>query len=207
MENNIYEQLAYIQAHLNAPKSQKNTFGNYNYRSAEDILEALKPHLKETNTNLTICDDIIFIEGRFYVKATATLRNPKGEEVSASAFAREEESKKGYDSAQLTGATSSYARKYSLNGLFAIDDNKDFDATNTGDDKPDKKKGSKKAAEPAPDPYDDPMLQDAIEAARSAKSQAELTQVWKDWKGKYEHEPSFIQAIKNNPNHPSHKNN
>ena len=117
-----------IQQKLSVPKSQRNTFGNYNYRSCEDILEAVKPWLGDAV--LTISDEIVMIGDRFYVKATATLKE-KEETVSVSAFARESLDKKGMDSAQITGATSSYARKYALNGLFCIDDTKDADHTET----------------------------------------------------------------------------
>jgi hypothetical protein len=125
------KELNTIQTQLNAPKNQRNNFGGYNYRSCEDILEALKPLLKETGCVLTLSDSIVEIGGRIYVEAVATIKNEKGEAVSVSAYAREEESKKGMDASQITGATSSYARKYALNGLFCIDDNKDADATNT----------------------------------------------------------------------------
>lgn len=121
------KELNIIQTKLNAPKDKFNKFGNYAYRSAEGILEALKPLLKETKCTLTITDDIELIGDRIYVKATAMLTNEAGDHVSTVAYAREEESKKGMDSAQVTGATSSYARKYALNGLFCIDDNKDPD--------------------------------------------------------------------------------
>ena len=123
-----------IQQKLKAPKNQKNSFGNYMYRSAEDILEAVKPLLKENELSLIINDEIIAIEHRFYVKATANLFDKECKLIaSTSAFAREEETKKGQDGSQVTGASSSYARKYALNGLFAIDDTKDSDATNTHD--------------------------------------------------------------------------
>ncbi len=123
-----------IQQKLKAPKNQKNSFGNYMYRSAEDILEAVKPLLKENELSLIINDEIIAIEHRFYVKATANLFDKECKLIaSTSAFAREEETKKGQDGSQVTGASSSYARKYALNGLFAIDDTKDADATNTHD--------------------------------------------------------------------------
>ena len=120
-----------IQAKLNAPKSQFNKFGNYKYRSCEDILAAVKPLLAENKCVLTLSDDMVCLADRIYVKATATLTNASGGQVSTTAFAREEESKKGMDGSQVTGASSSYARKYALNGLFAIDDTKDSDATNT----------------------------------------------------------------------------
>ena len=118
------KELAKIQNELNAPKGQRNTFGNYNYRSCEDILKAVKPLLGDAT--LTLTDDIVLIGDRYYVKATATLHlDPNSRTVSA--FARESLDKKGMDSAQITGAASSYARKYALNGLFCIDDTKDAD--------------------------------------------------------------------------------
>ncbi len=121
----IYEKLSQIQKDLKAPKNQKNTFGNYNYRSCEDILEGVKPLLE--GYFLTINDEIIQVGDRYYIKATATLSSGK-ESISNSAFAREPENKKGMDESQVTGASSSYARKYALNGLFAIDDTKDADS-------------------------------------------------------------------------------
>lgn len=129
---NVFEKLANVQASLKAPKGQYNTFGKYNYRSCEDIVESAKPLLKENGLLLTLADEIVPIGERFYVKATATIIDTaEGKTVSVSAFAREEEAKKGMDGSQVTGASSSYARKYALNGLFAIDDTKDSDATNT----------------------------------------------------------------------------
>lgn len=116
-----------IQKELKAPKGQFNSFGKYKYRSCEDILEAVKPLLGEAI--LTVSDDIVTIGDRFYVKATATLLL-KPESVSVSAFAREPLNKKGMDESQVTGAASSYARKYALNGLFCIDDTKDADTQN-----------------------------------------------------------------------------
>jgi hypothetical protein len=120
----LTQELNRIQRELKAPKNQKNTFGNYNYRSCEDILEAVKPLLGDCV--LTIEDNIEMIGDRFYVKATAKLSDGIST-ISASAFARESLEKKGMDTAQITGATSSYARKYALNGLFCIDDTKDAD--------------------------------------------------------------------------------
>jgi len=127
--NEITKQLNLIQTRLVAPKSQTNTFGHYKYRSCEDILEALKPLLEETKTTIYINDEVVLIGERYYVKATATLSDGT-DKVSVSAFARESENRKGMDESQITGATSSYARKYALNGLFCIDDNKDADSTN-----------------------------------------------------------------------------
>ena len=122
----LHEKLLAIQTKLKAPKGQYNKFGNFNYRSAEDILEAVKPLNAEQGVLLTITDEIKEIGGRVYVVATATLSDGT-DELKVSAFAREPENKKGMDESQITGATSSYARKYALNGLYAIDDNKDAD--------------------------------------------------------------------------------
>ena len=120
-----------VQQALKAPKDQVNNFGKYNYRSCEGILEALKPHLGINQLVINLSDYMTEVAGRVYVEATATLTDVEtGESVSATAFAREEEEKKGMDSSQITGAASSYARKYALNGLLAIDDSKDSDATN-----------------------------------------------------------------------------
>jgi len=124
------KELQVIQAKLKAPKDQRNNFGKYNYRSCEDILEAVKPLCDEQNCTVLITDQMQQIGERYYVNAQATIVNSKGEERSCSGWAREADSKKGMDAGQLTGATSSYARKYALNGLFAIDDTKDADATN-----------------------------------------------------------------------------
>ena len=124
----VFEKLLKIQGSLKAPKGQYNGFGKYKYRSCEDILEALKPLLVENEAVVTIKDSLVQIGDRYYVQATATLIDVEAEEkVSATAYAREALSKKGMDESQVTGATSSYARKYALNGLFAIDDNKDMD--------------------------------------------------------------------------------
>ena len=145
---NIYEKLLKAQVELKAPKGQYNSFGKYKYRSCEDILEALKPVLDKFKLTLFISDEIVetggsyklekkdeTIEtaGRKYVKATITLVNIEkpDEQIKTSALAREEETKKGMDGSQITGASSSYARKYALNGMFMIDDTKDSDSTNT----------------------------------------------------------------------------
>ena len=126
------KELIAIQSELKAPKSQFNKFGGYKYRKAEDILEAVKPLLNKQKCTLTITDDIVMVGNRIYIKATATIKNEKGECEVTTGWAREEETKKGMDGSQITGASSSYARKYALNGLFAIDDNNDSDTTNDG---------------------------------------------------------------------------
>lgn len=122
-----------IQAELKAPKGQLNKFGNYRYRSCEDILEALKPILKKYQMSVTLSDDIEVAGDRVYVKATATLHGKNGIVAKTTAFAREPLSKKGMDDSQITGTASSYARKYALNGLFAIDDTKDADSNEVGE--------------------------------------------------------------------------
>jgi hypothetical protein len=122
--------LAEIQAKLKAPKNQRNNFGNYSYRSCEDILEALKPIINSLGFWVTLNDEIVQVGERYYVKATATITDGKIS-WSNTAFAREEESKKGMDGSQVTGASSSYARKFALNGLLSLDDAKDSDATTT----------------------------------------------------------------------------
>ena len=129
---NVYEKLIAIQSELKAPKSQYNNFGKYAYRNCEDILESLKPLLKEHKSTIYISDEIVTVLERFYVKATVTFIDAEtGEKIINTAYAREEEDKKGMDGSQVTGSSSSYARKYALNGMFAIDDTKDSDFTNT----------------------------------------------------------------------------
>lgn len=123
----LEELLIEVQTELKAPKGLRNTFGNYNYRSTESILESVKPLLSERGLLLNITDQLEVLGDRYYVKAEARL-SKGGDSITVSAYAREEESKKGMDSSQVTGATSSYARKYALNGLFLIDDTKDPDS-------------------------------------------------------------------------------
>lgn len=135
--------LQQIQQELKAPKGQRNSFGNYNYRSCEDILEALKPILAKHGAAIVLADEVMEIGGRVYVKATATLKTKDGNE-SSTAFAREPQTKKGCDESQITGATSSYARKYALNGLFGIDDTKDADTMDN------RAEGQKQAYKPTP---------------------------------------------------------
>lgn len=127
------EKLLKIQKELKAPKNQRNNFGGYNYRSCEDIFEAVKPLLEKEGLLLRLTDELVNIGDRYYIKATAILTDGN-ETIENTAYAREEETKKGMDGSQITGASSSYARKYALNGLFLIDDVKDSDATNTGDE-------------------------------------------------------------------------
>lgn len=172
------KELIEIQSKLHAPKDNRNDFGKYNYRSAEDILENVKPILKEVKCTLILEDEIIMVADRIYVKATARLQNSTGEVEEASAFAREEETKKGYDAAQITGSASSYARKYALNGLFCIDDTKDPDATNTH---------GKETTE----------LDDILAEIRSAKNESELKAAWNKHKDKDKHYNNKIKAVVN----------
>ena len=124
------KELLEIQARLKAPKSQFNNFGKYKYRSLEDILEAVKPIMHDLKCVLIISDDVCQCGDRYYIEATATLINSANDKISVKSLARESFDKKGMDDSQITGTASSYARKYALNGLFAIDDTKDADATN-----------------------------------------------------------------------------
>ncbi len=163
-----------IQKELKAPKGQKNTFGNYMYRSCEDILEAVKPLLG--TAILTLSDDIVMLGDRFYVKATATL-SEDGKEISVSAFARESFDKKGMDSAQITGSASSYARKYALNGLFAIDDSKDADTQDNTQKEPTVQYAPKNAPKATVAPKKTPfeLASASIAKAVSAEELAELS--------------------------------
>lgn len=136
----MHDKLLRIQQELKVPKNNTNSFGNYKYRSCEDIIEAVKPLCHRENLVLTLSDKIVCVGNRNYVKAVAELAGIDMEGkvrplFQTTAYAREEETKKGMDGAQITGSASSYARKYALNGLFAIDDTKDPDATNTHEEK------------------------------------------------------------------------
>ena len=137
------KELQQIQRNLVCRKNKRNAFGGYNYRSCEDIMDAVKPLLDKNGCTLVVSDDIEEHGGRIYLKATATITNDKGERVSTTAYAREEETKKGMDVAQITGSASSYARKYALNGLFCIDDTADPDTMDNRD------MGTKTQAKPA----------------------------------------------------------
>ena len=167
----LQEKLIAIQRDLKAPKSQFNAFGKYRYRSCEDILEAVKPLLFREGVVLTIADDLLAENGRFYVKASATL-SYQDERICSSAFAREDETKKGMDGSQITGAASSYARKYALNGLFCIDDTKDPDATNTGEQQPAQEKN----------PAQDDFYAQAMTELSLATTVDELKKVWYKYK-------------------------
>lgn len=178
------KELIIIQTRLNAPKNQRNKFGGFNYRSAEDILESLKPLLKETECFLNITDSIELVGDRYYIKATATITNKEGVQVSSSAFAREELTKKGMDASQITGSTSSYARKYALNGLFAIDDSKDADTDEfkKQQDKPTKEVDSK----------EDVSL--ALQQIKEAQTLGDLTKVYNDWTA-FQKDKRFLSSL------------
>ncbi|EJB0315989.1 ERF family protein [Salmonella enterica] len=178
MSKEFYARLAEIQEHLNAPKNQYNSFGKYKYRSCEDILEGVKPLLK--GLFLSISDEIVLIGDRYYVKATATITDGENSH-SASAIAREEENKKGMDAAQVTGATSSYARKYCLNGLFGIDDSKDAD---TDEHKQQQNAAPAKHTKSSPSSHaPEQVLKAFTEAAMQKNTVEELKQAFaKAWK-------------------------
>ena len=142
----IYEKLMRIQTQIKAPKNLYNSFGKYHYRNAESICEAVKPFLEKEKCCLTIGDEIECIEGRFYVKATVALQDLESDGcVVTSGLARESESKSGMDSSQITGAASSYARKYALNGLFLLDDTKDTDTDECQNESDNRKDAGKEA--------------------------------------------------------------
>lgn len=145
---NIYEKLLRVQVELKAPKGQYNSFGKYKYRSCEDILTAVKPLLDKVGATITITDDLVLVGDRYYVKATATFTDTeKCTAITNTAFAREDENKKGMDGSQITGTASSYARKYALNGLLLIDDTKDADTDENHNER--KAKAEKAEKEPA----------------------------------------------------------
>lgn len=162
--------LSEIQAQLKVPKNNRNNFGNYNYRSAEDIIEAVKKIINPQGLALVITDDIVEVGGRIYIKSTATIG-----EHSATGWAREEEVKKGMDASQITGSASSYARKYALNGLLAIDDTKDADATNTHEETP---------------------LQKAIMQVRNCKDIDDLLTIFSEQPDEIKKDKTFSEACK-----------
>ena len=149
--NALYAKIAKVQSALRATKDRTNSFGKYNYRSCEDILQAVKPLLFENGLILTLSDEIVEISGRFYIKAIAGIADVEtGEGLRVTAYARESETKSGMDVAQITGSCSSYARKYALNGLFCIDDNKDIDSDEYAEQTQEKpKKATKKKTDSA----------------------------------------------------------
>lgn len=179
-KKSLNERLISIQSELKAPKDKFNTFGGYTYRSAEGIMEAVKPLLAKYGVSLVVSDEINLIGNRFYVKATAMLSSD-GEHISVSAFAREADTKKGVDDAQLTGATSSYARKYALNGLFCIDDNKDADTEeyhNQQQNAPKPQARQQPNPQPQAQAVDNETLQIALSEVRAAQSRQSLEEIF-----------------------------
>lgn len=186
------KELVAIQSELKAPKNQVNKFGGYNYRSAEDIMEAAKKVLSKHDCFLVVTDDIVMIGERVYVKATATIINSEGVSVSASAFAREEENKKGMDAAQVTGSASSYARKYALNGLFCIDDTKDPDATNTHGKEEAKQSQPKQSVSTATETDINAMVLDIM----SSNNLKEITTKWNAYKAFENEKQELASAVR-----------
>ena len=172
----LTEQLCEVQGALKAPKGQYNSFGKYAYRSCEDIVEAVKPLLTARGLLLTITDEIVLIGARFYVRATATVTDGK-DTVSNTAFAREPDDKKGMDPSQVTGMSSSYARKYALNGLFCIDDTMD---------------NRQKPADPV-------KVEQAIAEVNAAKSPDELTALWSRYQAAFGQDANFVKAVMDSP--------
>ena len=197
-ELSLQESLVAIQSKLKAPKNQYNSFGKYKYRSAEDILEAVKPLLAEHNVVLNMSDRIELIGTRYYLVCTAKVIKGE-EEIISEGRAREDESKKGMDGAQVTGASSSYARKYALNGLFCIDDTKDADTDEYAKQQAAPKQQAKQAAkpaQPAPQPYPELDMEKELLAeseANQAQSSTELTAIWNKYtlKSSPHYHPAF----------------
>lgn len=182
----LAEALVSIQGRLKAPKSRYNSFGKYNYRSCEDILEGVKPLLKEHGVMMFISDKVIQLGDRYYIEATVTLTKG-GESITVTGQAREDDNKKGMDGSQITGTSSSYARKYALNGLFLIDDTKDADTDefhNVTNQQP--KKAAQQTQQAAPTTiFPDVDYEAEIKAEQDAlacQSSAELTAMWNKYK-------------------------
>lgn len=191
----LNEKLIAIQHELKAPKDKFNKFGGYTYRSAEGIMEAVKPLLAKHGVSLTVSDEINLIGNRFYIKATATLRSGD-ETTSTTAFAREEETKKGMDGAQVTGSASSYARKYALNGLFCIDDNKDADTEEYHNQQQNTPKAqTRQQPKPQPQAVNNETLQLALAEVRAAQSKQSLNEILKRYTMLYQ-DATFQAAVR-----------
>lgn len=187
----ILKSLREMQAELKAPKGQYNSFGKYKYRSAEDILEAVKPLAVKHKLTFHIDDTIVMVGDRIYIKSTVVVQNDAGEEVTSSSYAREEETKKGMDGSQVTGAASSYARKYALNAMLLIDDTKDSDATNSHgqDNAPEPKKNVSQKSD------DKDLMTKSIEHIKgSANKQQAYDTIMKHYADKFTEKQ--IEAIK-----------
>lgn len=171
-QKNFSERLTELQNELRAPKSQYNSFGKYNYRKCEDILEAVKPLLHKYRMCLTISDNMVMMGSRHYVVSKCSLigwEETEGASTYCEGWAREESEKKGMDESQITGAASSYARKYALNGLFLIDDTADSDTTNTTEKKPSQKETTKQQSGGAPQPS---IMDSAVNYIKSSNNKA-----------------------------------
>ena len=178
----IFEKLAAIQAEIHAPKNERNEFGKYNYRTAEAILEAVKPFLKAQGCLLNCTDELQLIGDRYYIKATVTITAVEdGSQISTTAYAREELDKKGMDQSQVTGASSSYARKYALNGLLCIDNTPDSDATNTTVRE---ENGNKKVSRKAAAQAEAPAIKKALPARHSEEWDKWVAAIVSGWKSK-----------------------
>lgn len=180
----LNEKLIVIQSELKATKDKFNKFGGYRYRSAEGILEAVKPLLKRNNVSLLINDEVLLIGNRFYIKATATLKSGD-ETMSSAAYAREEESKKGMDGAQVTGSASSYARKYALNGLLCIDDAKDADT--------EEYHNLQQGTQPVPQ-QQIVVPQDVLNAIQTASTISDLSAIWNK-NQQFQTVPQFVNTL------------
>lgn len=176
MKMTIYEKLSAVQQELKAPKNRRNTFGKYNYRSCEDILEAVKPILAKHKATILITDDISEVGGKVYIQATARFVDleERGDIITVNAFARESVDKKGMDDAQITGTSSSYARKYALNGLFLIDDVKDPDSDEYKEETDQKNKAS--AKKPKDSVLDEYVNAGQLETLNMLLKKAEITE-------------------------------
>lgn len=179
----LNERIVLVQSELKAPKSLYNSFGKYRYRSCENILEAVKPLCTKYNLLLTLTDEVVVFAHRIYVKATATIADANNNSHSVTAYAREDEVKKGMDGSQITGTASSYARKYALNGLFCIDDTKDADATNDGTQ-----------TAQASNEYNERVLL-AVQEVKAAQSRQTIVDVWNNNKD-LQADARFSEAIK-----------
>ena len=188
MSKGIKEKLVAIQQELKAPKGQFNSFGKYKYRSCEDILEAVKPLLAKNKVIMTISDDVVQVGDRIYVKAVARLEDAESDGfLINTAWAREEDAKKGMDGSQITGTASSYARKYCLNGLFLIDDTKDADTDEFHKKTHPEEKVEKK-------PVTDDQIATLVEMAQARGKELDIDEIRKSWT--YETAEKFIKGGK-----------
>jgi hypothetical protein len=202
MNSEFIKKVIEVQSELKAPKDLVNNFAHFNYRSQEQILEAVKPLLHKRGLFLTICDDLISLESRIYVKATATLSDGT-DSISTVAFAREAENKPGMDVAQVTGSASSYARKYALNGLFCIDDTRDPDTLDNSVSettaKTSRKRGKSTSAPSQPQQPDIPDLEQIIAMVKACKTKEELENIWNTYAPYYGNSEDFQREVAIHP--------